>query len=47
LDATTKSEYETKMNTLEINRINELKDISTKKKEEQSQQINKIKSDIK
>ena len=47
LDATTKSEYETKMNTLEINRINELKDISTKQKEEQSQQINKIKSDIK
>ena len=47
LDSSTKSEYESKMNTLEVNRINELKDISSKEKEEQIQQINKIKSDIK
>ena len=47
LDASTKSEYEAKLSSLETNRIVELNDFSAKQKEEQTQQINKIKSDIK
>ena len=47
LDASTKSVYEAKLSSLETNRIIELNDISTKQKEEQTQQINKIKNEIK